>query len=425
MKLQRPISLITLVLVAAALSTACGEEEATPQPTGQPTKATPEATGEPAEAQTPVPGVSDDRILLGTHLPLSGSAAAAYAPVGDGMRAYFDYINDTEGGVHGRKIELLIGDDHYNPPDTMEVVRKLVEQDKVFAIVAGLGDETHNAVWKYLEERGVPDMFIASGLRKWTEPVVKTRFLGIPDYQIEGQMLGEYVAKHHDGKKLGVLLENNEYGDDGMKGLLAGLEGSAVEIVTEERCEATVADVSAQTQRLKNSGAEVIVSLAGPLMSASLVQTARQLLSWDVPILVSGVDCSDIFIVLAGAENAEGVVSVVFGHQIYETDHPGIKQHIEIMEKYGHGVPSSNFSLFGATIAELTVEALKRAGPNLTRESFVEAAEGIRDFTCSVCLTPVNMSPTDHRPIEIEVYNRVENGKWVAFGEPVDFETTR
>jgi len=382
-------------------------------------------TDQAAPASEEVQGVTDTEVLFGTHLPMSGSAAAAYAPVADGLRAYFDYINDTEGGVYGRKIKLIVGDDHYNPPDTMEVIRKQVEQDKVFGIVAGLGDETHSAVWKYLEERGIPDMFIASGLHKWTEPPVATRFSGIPDYQIEGQMLGAYVADNHDGKKIGILRENNEYGVDGLAGLKKGLEGSSVQIVAEEMCEATVADVAAQTQRLRNGGAEVVVSLAGPLMSASLVQTARGVMSWDAPILVSGVDCSDIFIDLAGAANAEGVVSVVFGHQVYETDNPGVKLHREIMSKYGGGALVSNFTLYGASIAEMTVEALKRAGPDLTRESLVQAAESIRNWTCSTCLTPINMSPTDHRPQEIEMYNRVESGKWVAFGEPVDFETTR
>jgi len=382
-------------------------------------------TDQPAPAGQKVPGVTDTEILFGTHLPISGSAAAAYAPIADGLRAYFDYINDAEGGVYGRKIKLIVGDDHYNPPDTMEVIRKQVEQNEVFAIVAGLGDETHSAVWKYLEERGIPDMFIASGLHKWTEPPVETRFAGLPDYQIEGRMLGAYVAENYDGKKIGILRENNEYGVDGLTGLRMGLEGSSVEIVAEEMCEATVADVSAQTQRLRNAGAEVVVSLAGPLMSASLVQTARAVMSWEVPILVSGVDCSDIFIDLAGAANSEGVVSVVFGHQVYETDNPGIKQHREMMAKYGGGALVSNFTLYGASIAEMTVEALKRAGPDLTREGFTHAAESIRDWTCSTCLTPINMSPTDHRPQEIEMYNRVESGKWVAFGEPVNFETTR
>jgi branched-chain amino acid transport system substrate-binding protein len=118
------------------------------------------------------------------------------------------------------------------------------------------------------------------------------------------------------------------------------------------------------------------------------------------------------------------VVSVVFGHQIYETDYPGVAKHIEIMKKYQPDVPPSNVTVLGAGVAELTVEALKEAGPDLTRESFVEGAERICDFTCSICLVPVSLSPTDHRPYQIEVYNRVEGGVWKTFGDPVSFEST-
>ncbi len=414
-----PLMIIAALMAVPLLMAACGGEE---EEAGAPTAGSPGASPAAAGDTT---GITDTQILLGSHLPLSQTVAAAYAPVGDGMQAYFAYINDTEGGVYGRKIKVILGDDHYNPPDTVEVVRKLVEQDKVFAIVGGLGDETHAAVLQYLEENGVPDMFIASGVHRYTEPPVKTRFGGIPDYQVEGRMLGAYVAENYNGAKIGILRENNEMGVDGLNGVNMGLEGSDVQIVADEKCEATVADVTAQTQRIKNAGVDVIVSVAGPVQSASLVNQVRAVLAWDVPILVSGVDVSDIFIALAGAEAAEGVISVVFGHQVYETDVPGIQKHIEIIKEYAPNVDPSNFTLYGAITAELMVESLKRAGPDLTREKLCDAAESIRDWTCSICMTPINMSPTDHRPFEMEVYNKVEGGKWVAFGEPVDFETTK
>ena len=414
-----PLVILAALMAVPLLLAACGGEEKE----GTPTAASPGAS--PAAAEGDRTGVTDTQILLGSTLPLSQSVAAAYAPVGDGLQAYFAYINDTEGGVYGRKIKVILGDDHYNPPDTVEVTRKLVEQDKVFAIVGALGDETHAAVLEYLEDEGVPDMFLATGVHRYTEPPVKTRFGGIPDYQVEGRMLGAYVAEHYNGAKLGLLRENNEMGVDGLAGVEMGLEGSDVEIVADEKIEATTSDVTAQAQRLKNGGAEVIISVAGPVGSASLVKTAREVLAWDVPILVSGVDCSDIFIWLAGAENSEGVISVVFGHQVYETDIPGVQTHIEIIKKYAPNVEPSNFTIYGAITAELMVEALKRAGPDLTREKLVDAAETISDWTCSICMTPIKMSPTDHRPFEMEMYNKVEGGKWVAFGEPVDFETTK
>jgi branched-chain amino acid transport system substrate-binding protein len=195
--------------------------------------------------------------------------------------------------------------------------------------------------------------------------------------------------------------------------------------VAEETYEPSQWDVTAQTQRLKNANPDVIAAYAIPPPAASLVKTARETLNWDVPVVVTGVVQTDIFIQLAGPENAEGVVSVVFGKQIYNTEDPGVQQHIQIMKDFGQGVEASNFTLYGNSMAELMVKALENAGRDLTRESLIEGAENIRDFCCTFCLFPANLSPTDHRPSEMEVYNRVENGKWVTFGDPVNFESTQ
>ena len=403
--------LALLVAASALLASACvGTQDGASGGAGQ---------------EASVPGVTATEIRLGTHMPLSQSPAAAYAPIADGMRSLFDYVNDTEGGVHGRKIVLLVGDDHYSPADTVDVVRRLVEQDEVFAIVSGLGDPTHAAVAGYLEERGVPDLFVASGLARWTDPVVRTRFGGNPVYLQEGEILGQYIAREHDGKKLGLLVENAEGGFEGEEGIRRGIEGSGVEVVAVETYEPIQWDVTAETQRLKNAGAEVIAVYATPPPAASLVRTARTTLDWDAPIVVSGVDATELFIELAGRENAEGIVSVVFGHQVYETDNPGVQRHFEMMETYSPDVPVSNLTLYGAAMAELLVEGLRRAGPDLTRDSLIDALETIRGVQCDVCLAPVSLSPTDHRPAEIETYVRVVGGKWVPFGAPVDFESTK
>jgi branched-chain amino acid transport system substrate-binding protein len=410
--------LLATVLLAALLLLSCGKKEGGGE--------TPAAT-QPAGAQTPsseeVPGVTDTEILLGTHMPLSQTPAAAYAPVADGMRAYFEYIN-SQGGVYGRKIKLLVGDDHYNPADTVEVVRKLVEQDKVFAIVGGLGDATHSAVWKYLEDNGIPDMFISGGLDKWTDPLVRTRFQGNPNYGTEEKMLAKYLVDNFAGKKLGLLTENDEFGDNGKQAILDGIEGSGIQVVAEETYESTAWDVTAQTQRLKNANPDVIFAMAVPPPAASLVKTARETLNWDVPIVVTGVVITDIFIQLAGVENAQGVVSVLFGRQVYYTDDPAIQFHYKIMKEFAPDVPVSNFTLYGDFIAEMMVKALQEAGPNLTRESLIDGAESIRDWCCPTCRMPVNFSPTDHRPCEMEVFVKVEGDKWAEFGEPINFEST-
>jgi len=418
--LKRWLLLLVIVLAAGTLpALSCGGQE---EDEGSAPGTTAEATADGAGETT---GVTDTEIKLGTHFPLSQNLAAAYAPIAFGMKAFFDYIN-LQGGVYGRKITFLIGDDHYNPPDTVEVVRKLVEQDKVFAIVGGLGEATHDAVWKYLEEKGVPDMYMSTGLAKWTDPVARTRFGSYPDYVTEGSVLGQYIAENYNGKKLGILRQSDEMGQDGEKGLRKGIEGSEVRVTSVQQYDVVQSDVTAQTQRLKNDGVEVIAVYAIPPQAASLVKATREVLNWDVPIIVSGINQSDIFVALAGPENAEGVVSCVIGHQAYETELPGIQKYERVWAKTGTGGPLSNFAVYGISIAEATVWDLEMAGPDLTRDSFLDAAESMCNIYCSTCrgIAPWTTSPTDHRMNQAEQINIVRDGKWVTVGDPVSYEST-
>lgn len=417
--------LFGVALLAVMLLTAACEEEEEEVAEGTP-GATPEAT----EVAEEVPGVTDTEILLGSDLPLSGLAAAWGNPLSAGMKAYFDYVND-QGGVNGRKIRLIIEDSQYSGPVAAEVVRKMVEQDKIFALIGSLGTAAHSAVWKYLEEQGVPDMWILTGNTKWTEPVARNRFPFLVDYITEGRILGKYIADNYPGKKLGIIAQNDDFGKEGEQGLRLGVEDADMEIVV-EYYEETQSDPIAQVQRMQNAGVDVLATYAMPIQTGNIIKGARETLSWDVPIVTTGVDAVEIVIQLAGPDNAEGVVSVVFGHQAFETDNPGIAAHHEMMAKYAPDVDVSNLTLVGASIAEATVYVLKKAGPNLTRESFLDAAESTCGYVCSFCLVPVNLSPTDHRPTEVEVYVKVEvdrstdppTFKWAPFGEPFGFEST-
>jgi ABC-type branched-subunit amino acid transport system substrate-binding protein len=370
-------------------------------------------------------GVSANQIKIGTHFPLSGNPAAAYAPIAYGIKAFFDYIN-AQGGVYGRKIDFIIGDDHYNPPDTVEVVKSLVEEDKVFAIVGGLGEATHSAVWKYLEDKGVPDMFVTTGLDKWTNPTVRTRFAGNPDYQTEGEILGQYIVKNYPNARVGVLRQSDELGQEGENGLRKAIAGTNVTIAALENYDVIQSDVTAQTERLKKANVDVLIAYAIPPQAASMVKAARETLSWDVPIIVSGINCSDIFILLASAKDAEGIISVVFGPMVSQTDDPAVQKYSKIWDKFGNGGALSNFSFYGMNDGEMMVHLLEMAGQNLTRGAFLDAAESQCGYVCSGCASigPQNMSPSDHRPIEDEMYAQVQNGAWVKISDPIGFEST-
>ena len=371
-----------------------------------------------------VPGVTDNEIILGTHTSLTGPIAV-YSQLAITTKAYFDYINDTEGGVHGRKITYLMEDDQYSPPRTVDLTRKLVEQDNIFALINGLGTPTHLQVVDYLQERGVPDLWVNSGASEWVkDPAARpTTFGAIPTYVAEGVVVGQYIAETYPGQKLGLMLQNDDFGRDNIEGIKRGV-GDALEIVGEETHEVLDADLNSQVDRLKAAGAQVIHVSATPRQLSTALKHARLDLNWDVPFTFGLVSANIFTIGLSGPEVVEGAVSVTNTRQAYETDIPGVVKHAEIIRQYA-GIENPNFlTILAQSGAELMVEVLKKAGKDLTREGLVEAAESITNFQCSVCLAPAAMSPTDHSPSQTLFLSRVEKGRWVRFSGPIIFEGT-
>jgi branched-chain amino acid transport system substrate-binding protein len=417
--------LLVLALAAALAMSACGGGGGGGEKTPQATKG---AGTTPIAGNTN--GVTDTEILLGSHLPLSGLAAAWGVDLKAGMDAEIAYVND-QGGVYGRKLKLIVEDDQYTGPLASEVVRKLVEQDKVFAIVGGLGTVPDSAVYKYLETNGVPDMWLLAGQSKFTDPVVKTRFGYLVDYTDEGRILGEYIAKNFPGKKVGFIEQNDEFGQEGEAGLREGVKDGNNEVVV-ETYETTENDLSAQVSRLKNQNVDVMAIYAEPIQATSAIKNAHETLNWKVPVVITGVDAVEIVGALAGYDNIEGAVSVVYGHQAFEKDVPGIAQHWDVMAKYGAGKTPDNLTLVGANIIDLTVKVLQDTGPDLTRDSFLDAAESLCGWTPPISIAPVNLSPTDHRPNEQEVYVRATVDRstdpptftWQPFGDLISFEST-
>lgn len=377
-------------------------------------------------------GVSDTELKIGTLLPLTGVAATWGVPMRDGLQAYFDYIND-QGGMYGRKITLHVGDSQYTGPMAKEAAVKLVEQDKVFAFIGNLGTQVETAVSQYLEENGVPDIFVLSGARKFTDPVAKNRFTAQVDYTTEGRIFATYLNKTYPGKKLGILAQNDDYGKEGEAGIRQGLEDldSKIEI-TVQYYDAMEVDVTAQMQRLKMDDVDVIMFWGGPLQAANMMKTARETLNWDVPMLINQANAGEGLAPLAGFDNIEGVVSTTIGHQSWETDSPGVVSRKEIAAKYAPGVTWDNMVFAGYTMAESFVALLKQAGQNLTRESLIAAAESVCDYSTDISMVPQSTSPTDHSFVEAEIFVRAtvdRSGaqpslRWVPFGDPVDFETT-
>jgi branched-chain amino acid transport system substrate-binding protein len=209
-----------------------------------------------------------------------------------------------------------------------------------------------------------------------------------------------------------------------MEMMTEALKDSDIEIVSRQSYDFVQGDLTSQTQRLKADNPDFASLMANPGAAASVIKVAREVLNWDVPFVLSAVSANEFTIALGGAKNTEGAVSATSGKMISETGDPGVQRHIELMKQFAPNVAPSSLTEYGMSVAELFVQALKNAGPNLTRESIVEGAESIRDYCCLGCATPVNLSPTDHRASETVWFERVENGKWVRFGDPMSYEST-
>jgi len=412
--LYRPVTPILPFLVAIfalsvviGLVSACGGEEGEETPT----------------TASEVPGITDTEIVLGSHVALSGFYGAVYAPLMQSVQAYFDYVNAEQGGVCGRKIVLKVEDDAFEPAKAAEAARKLVERDNVFAIVAGVGTAPHSAVWDYLNDLGIPDLWIMSGAHKWgADPQAHPWSVGfLADYAVAGTIFGKYISENLPGKKVAVAYENTDSGWDWLAGLKNGLDPNKNELVSEQSFEITDASIFSQVANMKNSGAEVALIFSLPGFSAQAIKGAARL-GWHPQWFISYTNADPVMFRYVSPELMEGVLTLQ-GNKMYDwTDDPAIAEHHRIMEEYGGPTPSA-FTVVGQSAAGLTVETLSRTCDNLTREGLMDAVESFKGFQGDLALQgiTITLSETDHLAVEAMRMLRASDGKWEYFGELIHF----
>jgi branched-chain amino acid transport system substrate-binding protein len=417
--------LLLACLVLIPLAVACGgeEEEATPTPGDTPTAA---ATGT-STATAEVPGITDTEILLGADCPLAGAMGAVYATIPQTVEAYFDYINDTQGGVCGREIVYKVEDNADDPAKAVEVVRKLVEEDEVFAMVGSLGDSPHPAVWDYLNENGVPDILVSAGSHMfgddpeghpWTVQM-------IPSNKIEGVFFGQYISENLPGKKVAVLYPNIMQGTDHLQGVKDGLDPDKNEIVSEQSYEVSAVTISSQVNNMKNSGAEVVTTVASPGFTAQAIKQADRL-GWHPQWLISYINSDEMMFKFVSPELLDGAISLQALKLAAWTDDPAVAEHYRLMDEYG-GPSPTNFTIYAQALAEVAVEALSRTCDNLTREGLLDAVESIEDWHGDLLIDEVNItfSDTDHTAFQTARMLRASvedgKGKWEYFGPLFEF----
>lgn len=323
-----------------------------------------------------VPGVTDDTVTIGTHTPLTGPAAAGYSSISAAASAYFAYLN-ANGGVHGRSIEYIVKDDGYNPANTQTVVRELVQEDDIFALVNGLGTPTHTAVLDYLNQNEVPDLFVASGSTTWNDPETYPYTYGFnADYVVEGAALASYAADEFPGRKVCLLGQDDDFGDEMIEGAELALGADGLTHV--ERYAVSNQDVTAQVGALKAAGCEINILATINGFTALAVGTSAQL-GW-FPMWFSSSSGADYptLVGYLGEDVAPKVLQGFTGTNYLPSaggDSEWVALFREINDEYNDAAPFDGNTVYGMSVAYLFAEALEAAGEDPTRQSLLEAVE--------------------------------------------------
>ena len=380
----------------------------------------------PAAGAT-TPGISATEIVLGATGPLTG-AESQYAPTLTGATAYFDYVN-AHGGVNGRKIVFKVEDDQYNPVNTVSLTQKLVEQDGVFAIFDSIGTEQALAVRDYLNTRKVPQLFVGSGAAVIGAERAKYPWtIGLlPSFAGEGLIYGRLIAKNQPKAKIGVLYENDEYGDELLAGLKRGLGSRAKQIVATQGYSVLDTSVVPQVQSLKNAGADTFVIFALPKQAIQAFVAAYKL-GWKPIEYVTSVSIDPAVMQIvhlnSGKSVGVGATSTAFLHDPTnptQTKSAGVKLYLQIMKRYLPSEdPKAVAHIYGMMAAYAMVDALKHAGKNPTRASLLRAAQHLTETNPFLLPgLPLTTTPTDYFPIGRTYLVRYLHGFWNVLGKPL------
>ena len=327
------------------------------------------------------PGITDDEILICSYQPMTGKVSS-YFRMGKGADAWFKHVNDT-GGINGRKVRFKMVDDKYEPARTKNIVKRFVERDKCFAIVAPLGSAPTKAVIDYIVENDVPLIGAGTGAAKNVFYKSRLVFPLYPPYDKEGTDLVQFSKEVFGAKKIGVIYQNDASGKTHLVGIEEGLKKFGVEMVAAEGYEPKEVDLSSQVITLKNAGVDALICSCAPEPAAK-VYTERAKHSWQVPVVNVFFGKSPKVPELAGKDAVEGVYFATIFRE-WTDPAPAIQEAKQILTKYYPEEQPDAVHLWGFTGAQVFTEAMKRMGSdNLTRERLLDTLEGIQNWDGSV-----------------------------------------
>ena len=370
-------------------------------------------------------GATDAENKIGGIMPYSGPASA-YGTIGKASAAYFKKINE-EGGINGRKINLISVDDGYSPPKAVEMARRLVEQDQVLFIFNSLGTPSNSAIHKYMNAKKVPQLFVATGATKWNDPKNFPWTMGWqPNYQTEAAIYAKHILQTKPDAKIAVLFQNDDYGKDYLKGFEDGLGAKAkTMIVAKASYETSDPTVDSQIVQLQASGANVFFNITTPKFAAMAIRKAYDI-GWKPVQYLNNVSASiGSVLIPAGLEKSVGIISTQYLKDPLDPawkDDKGMKDWYAFMAKY---YPDGNLkdgsNVYGYAVAQTLVQALKQAGNNLTRENVMKQAASLKDVQLDIMLPGIKMntSATDFAPIQSEQLIRFDGKEYVRFGQVI------
>ena len=378
------------------------------------------------------PGVTATSITFGTHQPLTGPAAPGYSEIAVASQAYFNFVN-ANGGVFGRKLQLIVKDDAYNPTNTVNVVHQLALQGHVFGIYEGLGTPTHTKVVGFLNASKIPDLFVASGCPCWDNGSTQPYTFGWqPNYTIEGKILGQYIKQHFAGQKVGVLYQDDDFGQGGLAGIQE--EVPAADIVSKQPYQPGVTTLAPQITALKASGAKVLVDFTVPIYTA-IGQLTSFTLGYKPQLVVSSVGIDPITVggllktiskgKASGTALIEGAITDGYLPSNTDTANPWIQLFMKVHSQYDPNVPFDGNVEYGMASAYTLVQALKAAGKNLTRQDLITAIEKSGSSWTGPGLVPFRYTTSQHGGYGGAEMGQVRNGQIVLFGGPLTTDPTQ
>ena len=375
------------------------------------------------------PGASDTEIRIGNIMPYSGPLSA-YALIGRTEAAFFNKVN-AEGGINGRKINFITYDDAFSPPKTVEQARKLVENDEVLLMFQSLGTPTNNAIRQYMNQKKVPQLFVATGATHFGDQKNFPWTMGWqPTYQTEGRIYAKYILEHLPEGKIGILYQNDDSGRDYVKGLKDGLGADAAKrmIVAEIPYDPSQPTVDSQIVTLKTTGADIFFNESSPKFAAQAIRKAAEIGWKPVQFLASISNSVGSVLKPAGLENATGILSTNYLKDPTDPtwkDDPSIREWASFMDKYfPDGDKTSTFSVYGYLTAQTMVQVLKQCGDDLTRENVMRQAANLRDFELGLLLPGIriNTGPNDYYPVEQMQMSRFNGVHGELFGPVISGE---